>query len=249
MKTTKLLTILVITTNMLLVNSHVLANQTTKIEASQPKTETQSYQSLDEIHQLVTKHVKQKIDQKIFDPKIQLRKLSPQLHLPQCKTPLQLVDKDLENIVGRITISVLCEQPKWRVYVPVIVEGNMPVIISTHGILKRAVIKAEDVQKTLLNYKNVPSGAMININKVIGMRTKSSIGPNRVIKINDLQPQFWVFKDKQVDIITRIGGIEVKTRGTALNDAVADEQVKIKNNASEKIIKGIVIAPNKVLVP
>lgn len=247
MQTIKLFSILVIVANMLLVSSPATANQTANIETQQ--TKTQSYQSLDEIHQLVTKHVKQKIDQKIFDPKIQLRKLSPKLRIPQCQTSLQLIDKDLENTVGRMTISVHCRQPKWRVYVPVTVEGNIPVIISTHGILKHAVIKAEDVRETLLNYKNVPSGAMININKVIGMRAKRSIGPNNVIKINNLQPQYWVFKNKQVDIITRIGGIEVKTRGTALSDAVADEQVKVQNNTSEKVIKGIVIAPNKVLVP
>ncbi len=225
------------------------ANQSINQHPSPTEPETQVYQSLEEIHELVLKHVKQKIDQKIFDPTIQLRKLTPDLKLPKCLIPLRLVDKNLENVAGRMTISVFCNKPNWRVFVPVTVEGKKPVVISTHGILKRAVIKPGDVRQVLLNYKHIPSGGMIDPNKVIGMRTKKAIAPNAVIKIRDLQPPYWVFKNKQVNIITRIGGIEVKTKGTALDDAVADEQVRVKNNASEKIIKGIVIAPNAVLIP
>lgn len=235
--------------NLSFVYSHAQANQSINQPSSQIEPETQSYQSLEEIHALVLKHVKQKIDQKIFDPTIQLRKLTPDLKLSKCLTPLQLVDKNLENVAGRMTISVFCGKPNWRVFVPVTVEGKQPVVVSAHGILKRAVIKEDDVQQILLNYKHIPSGAMIDPNKVIGMRTKKAIGPNSVVKIRDLQPPYWVFKKKQVTIITRIGGIEVKTRGTALDNAVANEQVRIRNNTSKKIIKGIVIAPNTVLIP
>ncbi|MDX1353487.1 MAG: flagellar basal body P-ring formation chaperone FlgA [Thiomicrorhabdus sp.] len=233
----------------LLIVSNVYANQEQNYANAQPESHSASYQALDEIHELVTNHVKQKIDQKIFDATIQLRKLTPELKIPKCLSNLELVDKDLSNISGRMTISVFCQQPKWRVFVPVTVKGKQPVVISTNGILKRAVIKESDVKQTLMDYKAIPSGGMIDVSKVIGMRAKKAIPPNTVIKVRDLQPPYWVFKNKQVNIITRIGGIEVKTRGTALESGVADEQVPIRNNTSEKIIKGIVVAPNTVLVP
>ena len=249
MKNIKQFVILSLSLCLLLPFSSTYGNEEQSVITPQNKSNTTAYQPLDEIHQLVTNHVKQKIDQKIFDASIQLRKLTPELKIPLCKSNLELLDKDLSNIAGRMTISVFCRQPKWRVFVPVTVEGKQPVVMTTHGILKRAVIKEGDVKQVLLNYKRIPSGGMVDVSKVVGMRTKKAIAPNTVIKVRDLQPPYWVFKNKQVNIITRIGGIEVKTRGTALESAVADEQVPIRNNTSEKIIKGIVIAPNTVLVP
>lgn len=208
-----------------------------------------TYQSLDEIHQLVTNHVKQKIDQKIYEASIILRKLSPEIKLAHCQSSIQIEDKNLDSIAGRMTISARCLQPKWRVFIPVTVDGKQYAVISTKGILRKAVIKAEDVKQALINYRKIPSGSMINVSKVIGMRAKKPIAPNQILKIRDLQPPYWVFKNQQVTIVTRIGEIEVKTNGTALKSGVVDEQVPIKNSSSQKIIRGIVIAPNTVLVP
>lgn len=218
-------------------------------EANLYRDKSPAFQSIDEIHNLVTLHVKQKIDQKIFEPTIQLRKLSPEIRLKPCQSEIQIEDKNLDNLTGRMTISAVCLNPKWRVYVPVTVNGKQPVVISTKGILKKAVIKKEDVKQVLIHYKKIPSGSMVNISKAIGMRAKKSIAPNQILRIRDLQPPYWVFKNQQVNVITRIGEIEVKTTGTALKSAVADEQVSIKNNSSKKTIKGIVVAPNTVLVP
>ncbi len=211
--------------------------------------ETSEYQSIEKIHQLVENHVKQKIDQQLFEPEIQLRKLPHDLQLPNCQSALELIDNRIEKTAGRMTIRVLCPQPKWQVFVPVNVEGKKPLVVSAKAILKRAVITEEDVKQEYVSYKQIPTGSLVDINKAIGMRTKRAIGANQPIKVRDLQPPFWVFKNKEVNIITKIGDIEVKTKGIALKNGVVDEQVPVKNSSSEKIINGIVIAPNTVLVP
>ena len=207
------------------------------------------FQSLDDIHQLVENHVKQKVDQQLFDINIQIRKLSPELNLPNCQSPLQLIDNRLNRVAGRMTIRVMCAKPKWQVFVPVNVDGKKPLIISAKAILNRAVITHEDVKQVYVSYKKIPSGSLVNINKAIGMRAKRAIGANQPLKIRDLQPPFWVYKNKEVTIITRTAGIEVKTKGTALKSGVIDEQVPVANSKTKKIIYGIVIAPNTVLIP
>lgn len=208
-----------------------------------------STQSIDEIHELVRNHVKQKVDQHIFEASIRLRKLSPDLRLKQCEKPLQVIDNRLDKTAGRMTIRVKCLQPKWQVFVPVTVDGKLPVVVAAKAIIKRAVITSEDVKQVLIPFKKVPSGVLVDINKAIGMRAQNAIGANETIIVRNLEPPYWVFKNKQVNIITRIGGIEVRTKGTALKSGVVDEQVAVKNSKSEKIIYGIVIAPNTVLVP
>jgi len=209
----------------------------------------QGYQSIEEVHQLVEKHAKQKVDQQLFEAEILMRKLSPDLKLPKCQIPLELIDNRLDKLAGRMTIRVICQQPKWQVFVPVTIEGKKPLVISAKAILKRAVITPEDVKQVLVSYKKIPSGSLVDINKAIGMRAKRAIGANQPIKVRDLQPPYWVFKNKEVGIITRIGGIEVKTKGIALKSGVVDEQIPVKNVSTDKIINGIVIAPNTVLIP
>jgi len=229
---------------------HCFASEQTHAQAMPLNHSSQvENQRIQSIHDLVMNHVKQKIDQKIYEPNITLRKLSPDLKLANCSSSLELLDRSPQNFAGRMTISVSCLAPKWRVFIPVTVDGKQIAVISTKGILKRAVIKPEDIKEVLLPYNKIPSGSMNDAARATGMRTKKAIKPNQVIKIRDLQPPYWVFKNQQVNIITRIGEIEVKTSGTALASGVADEQVPIKNNSSKKIIKGIVIAPNTVLVP
>ncbi|NPA72378.1 MAG: flagellar basal body P-ring formation protein FlgA [Gammaproteobacteria bacterium] len=206
-------------------------------------------QSLDEIHNLVMEHIKQKVDQQIIDPKISIRKLNTQLHLQNCKTPLTLKDRNPNNYTGRMTITVHCGNPFWRVFVPALVDGKKYVVVSTKGILKGAVIKSEHIKRVLFPYKKVPRGSIVNLQTAVGMRTKKNIHANKIIKIKDLQPPYWVFKNQAVSITTYIGSIKVETKGIALKSGVEQQQIPVRNSSSKKVIKGIVIAPNHILIP
>lgn len=239
------LALLLAFTSGLSVAATAVSAETTKID----QAKTAALHSVDEIHNLVKNHVKQKIDQQLFEPKIRLRKLSTELQLPACKVPLQLIDNRMEKVAGRMTIRVQCIQPKWQVFVPVNVDGKKPLVISAKAILNRAVITSEDVTQVYVSYKKIPNGSLVDINKAIGMKAKRPIGANQPIKARDLLPPYWVFKNKQVNIITRIGDIEVKTKGTALKSGVIDEQVPVENLKTKKVVMGIVIAPNTVIIP
>lgn len=217
-------------------------------QAHQP-AQTAVYQELDKIHQVVLEYIKQKIDQQLLEPEIKLRKLSKGIQLPSCQMPLELIDSRTEKIAGRMTIRVMCPSPKWQVFVPATVDGKKAVIKTAKAIIKRAVITREDVKQVLISYKKIPSGSLVDINKAIGMRAKRAMGANKIIKARNLQPPYWVFKNKEVTIITKIGDIEVKTKGKALKSGVDNEQVPVENLKSKKIINGIVIAPNTVLIP
>ena len=232
---------------MLLVTAFaILTNPLLSLQANQTNHSSQAH---DEIYTLASEYLKQKTDQKIFEVAFEVKKFSRTLILPRCQSPLILKDRNPNSVSGRITLSVSCEQPTWRVFIPVVITGKLPVILSTKGIPKQAVIKEEHVKRTLLSYKKVPKGRLIDINTAIGMRAVRAIPANKVLKIKDLSPPYWVFKNQQVNIISRIGGIEVRAIGVALKNGVEQEQVPIKNTSSQKTIKGIVIAPNTVLIP
>lgn len=217
-----------------------------KAFAQTPVTQLQDHKTL---YNLALQHLKQKVDQQLFNPKFNIQKISKHLKLKQCLTEPYIEDKAPENITGRNTLRVICEQPKWKVFLSTTTDGDLPVVISTQGILKQAVIKVEDVKQVLMPYKKVKRDSFQHSQKLIGMRAKRAIGPNRVITVRMVEPPYWVFKNKEVEIITSIGGIQIKTKGIALQSGVEQQQIVVKNLSSKKNIKGIVVAPNRVWVP
>lgn len=217
--------------------------------ASQNTYADSANQSLDELYQLVQKHLKQKADQKLFDIKINIQEFSNRLKLPKCETPVEIQDRRPEKYSGRMTLKLFCPQPEWKLYVTANIEGKLPIVVSARGILKEAVITKGDVKQILVPYQKHKRGALININEAIGMRAKKSIGANTILTVRLLQRPYWIFKDNSVTIVTYVGNLKVESFGIALGDGIKGQQVPIRNSSSNKIVKGIVIAPNTVQIP
>lgn len=209
----------------------------------------QTFQSPKKLNEIVLEHLKQKVDQKLNSPVISINPISKRLRLARCETPIQLQDKSPEKITGRVTIRLSCSKPAWKLFVTANIDGKLPVIVSTNGILKQTVIQKTDIKRIYLPYKKVRRGSMQSLEKVIGMRAKKSIGPNKVISINFLQPPYLVFKNQPINIVSHIGKLKVEMAGVALQSGTKQQQISFKNNSSNRVLKGIVIAPNTVWVP
>ena len=221
----------------------------TSLVAVEIVADVNKHQSLDELHLQTMEYLKQKIDQKLIDPQIQLKKLNPRIQLPQCKSELQFIDRTPTKLAGRTTIGIKCQQPSWQTFVSAYIDGKLSVVVSTKGIHKQAVIKSEDIILKDIHYKKVPSDALISLENAIGMRTKKNISANKILTLRSLQPPYWVLKKQPVSILTKIGQIEIRAKGIALENGIENQHIDIKNISSQKTIKGIVIAPNTVMVP
>lgn len=206
-------------------------------------------QSLEEIHELVYEQVKQNIDQQIHEAQIDVRSLPSTLTLPQCSMPLELSQRDPSQIHGRLTVSVNCTQPSWRVFVSVNIDGKIPAIVSTQGILRQAVINKDDVELKLTPLNEIRRGSLQSLDNVIGMRAKRAIPANRVLTLQMLDIPYWVVEKEEVTLVTRVGGVEIKTTGIALEDGMQQDQVTVKNINSDITVTGIVIAPKTVEIP
>lgn len=206
-------------------------------------------QSLEEIHELVYEQVKQNIDQQIHEAQIDVRSLPSTLTLPQCSTLLELSQRDPSQIHGRLTVSVNCTQPSWRVFVSVNIDGKIPAIVSTQGILRQAVINKDDVELKLTPLNEIRRGSLQSLDNVIGMRAKRAIPANRVLTLQMLDIPYWVVEKEEVTLVTRVGGVEIKTTGIALEDGMQQDQVTVKNINSDITVTGIVIAPKTVEIP
>ncbi len=207
------------------------------------------FESKQKLHSIALEHLKQKTAQKIKNRKISISPISSRLKLKTCLEAITIEDKSPEKRLGRMTLKLTCPLPKWKLFIVANIGGELPVVVSTNGIIQQTTITKEDVKITYLPYKKIRNGAMKNIDSVIGMRTKKSISPNKIITINMLEPPYLVFKNQPITIVSYIGNLKVTSKGIALKNGTKEEQIPFKNISSGKTLKGMVIAPNKILVP
>ena len=206
-------------------------------------------QSLEAVHQAVFDHLKQNLDQRIIELQIKIRPLSQNLTLPACEQELTLTNRSRNNLFGRQTLIVECLNPSWRTFVTAEVDGKIMAVVANRGILRQAFIQPADVSLEAVELSEVRRGWLEELDNVILMRAKRAIRPNTVITLQMLDIPYWVTENQEVNLITRISGLEIRASGVALNNGMAQEQVDVRNIQSNIIVKGIVIAPNTVLVP
>ncbi|SIN78196.1 flagella basal body P-ring formation protein FlgA [Sulfurivirga caldicuralii] len=209
------------------------------------------FQDWSPAYEQLANQIKQKIGQDLINPKISIQPLGKRTRLPACKTPvsIQLPDNTRRKLTGRFTALVRCNEPHWKVFISYRISGQRPVMVSTTLIPRMATIKADMVAQRLIDASQVPRQGATQPDQVIGKRARRAIAAGQIITAQMLLPPYWVFRNKPVILMTRIGTIEIRTKGIALRDAVENEVVEVRNLRSGRKVRGMVIAPNTVLVP
>lgn len=207
------------------------------------------FQAFDRIYQTIRQDIENKLAGHLHQAEIEINQVSQRLQLAPCQSDITIKDRRPEKMAGRKTYEVRCQSPNWQFYVTAQISGKLPVVKTTRAILKQAVIDASDVTLDYVPYNRVRRNTIVKLDTVIGMRAKRAIGPNETLNARQLQPPYLVFEDQPVNLITRIGNIQVESAGLALDNATLHQQVKVRNLSSESIVKGVVIGPNQVEVP
>jgi len=208
-----------------------------------------AFQSFDRVYETIRQDLENKLSGHLHQAEIEINQVSQRLQLPSCQSDITIKDRRPEKMAGRKTYEVRCQTPSWQFYVTAQISGKLPVVKTTRAILKQAVIDASDVTVEYVPYNRVRRNTIVKLDTVIGMRAKRAIGPNETLNARQLQPPYLVFEDQPVNLITRIGNIQVESAGLALDNATLHQQVKVRNLSSESVVKGVVIGPNQVEVP
>jgi flagella basal body P-ring formation protein FlgA len=202
------------------------------------------------VYEAIHSLLKQKLDQNLKNPNITIQEIGKRTRMPRCRKPLQYRLLQPQRVgPGRHTVIVQCPEPAWKLFIAARIKAHIPVVVSTAIIPRHSLIRPEQLQQRIIDTTGLPHGALHDPAQAVGMRARRAIAPGTIIKAQMLLPPYWVYKGKPVMLITRIGNIEVRARGIAQKNAVENEMVAVKNERSGKIVRGIVTAPNTVVVP
>lgn len=206
----------------------------------------QSHQS---ILDMAVAHVEEREAQ--FAGKVQVTALSldRRLRLAQCDQPLQSYESPNGLKPGRAVVGVRCNgSSPWKIYVPVKIATLQSVVVLKRPLSKGQMIAAADLALVERDTSRLHKRYFSSLDGLVGMRSKRSLQPGKVLTANMLAANQLIKRGGQVEILARAGGLQVRMKGKALESAGRGQPIRVRNKTSGREVTGIVIGPGLVLV-
>ena len=89
-------------------------------------------------------------------------------------------------------------------------------------------------------------GYSINIDDIVGKEVKYTINKGDAFRTSMLDAPLAIKRGDEVVMEASIGSIRVSSNGTAISDGRIGQQIRVKNNQSERVINARVVGPGKV---
>ncbi|WP_318483420.1 flagellar basal body P-ring formation chaperone FlgA [Photobacterium leiognathi] len=168
--------------------------------------------------------------------------------LPSCPTPLGFSSQDNQaQPIGRLKRQVKCESTpmNWQFNATIYVEITLPVLVAKTQINRNEMITSDMLSHQSIRLKS-PKAIMTSTDQTIGLYTTRRVRQGQLITENLLKKLFLINKGDEVLIVAKKGEFEASTKGIALEHGKMNEQIKIQNKNSHKVISGRVFAQGKV---
>jgi len=197
-----------------------------------------------EIEQLVASYLKENI--KVPDEGqvlISVATLDPRITINPCQSVLNI--NLPENVNSRnLNVKITCSDlTPWYIYLPAKVEITLPVLVAKNTIFKGSMISNDNIEIHYIASYKIRGEVLKDKSIVIGAKAKRRIAKGRSISKKSICV---VCKGDTVVIIASSDNFSIKTQGVSLNSGNINEQIKVKNTRSKRVITATVKAINRV---
>lgn len=180
---------------------------------------------------------------------IQINQLDPRLRLPLCDQDLTTSLESPAQPIGRVTVRVRCEgSSPWTVFVPGQVRLYRHVLIVSRPLKRETVLTAADLSLLERDVGLLNQGYLTSLDQALGKKLTRTLLPDQVLAPVHLQQAEAIRKGDQVVISARSAAVNVRMPGEALSDGAPGEQIRVRNQRSQRVIKARVIGPGQVEV-
>jgi flagella basal body P-ring formation protein FlgA len=181
---------------------------------------------------------------------IEVKQLDPRLRMPFCDKDLTASLEGSPKPIGRVTVRVRCEGGSpWTVFVPAQVHLFRDVVTVVRPMKRDAIVSDGDVALRERDVGLLGQGFLDSLDQAVGQKVVRPTVIDQILTPVHLEQPELVKKGDQVVIIARSGSMSVRMPGEALSDGGFNEQIRVKNLNSQRVIKANVTAPGQVEVP
>ena len=174
--------------------------------------------------------------------------LNPRLQLVDCTVPLRAAVAKSTNARPRLAVPVQCPQPDgWTARVTVKLQLFRPVLVTNRPLLRGDGLSAADVRVEERDVTHLGYGYLENLEQVARRTLSRALPSDSVLTPAALGGRRMVRAGDRVQMIARLGDIEVRANGVALGSGDNGARLRVRNDSSGKIVDGMVSAPGEVI--
>ena len=174
--------------------------------------------------------------------------LDPRLQLAACAEPLRAIVAGDAEAAPRMTVPVQCPQPGgWIVRVPLQLQLFRTVLVTNRPLLRGDGLGAADVHAEERDVTRLGYGYLENLDQVAGRTLNRAVASGSVLTPGALGGRRMVRAGDHVQMVARLGGIEVRVDGVALGSGDNGARLRVRNESSGKVVDAMVHAPGVVL--
>ena len=135
-----------------------------------------------------------------------------------------------------------------RFLVTAMVDDWREIPVVNKSLPRGTIITASDIDLIRANLFHQPQDVVLEPNAVIGKRVKSRLRQGTVLRKRAIDIPPIIPSGRKVTMINKDGPFQATASGVAIQDGFKDEQIKIKNEQSRKIVVGLVVDESTVAV-
>jgi len=177
-----------------------------------------------------------------------LPSLDTRIGQADCSTPPALSVRDQGQTSARVNVLVSCSDG-WSLYLPVDLTIFRQIVVANRPLAVGSTIGSDDVQLAEADVGQLLGQYITDPADAVGMGVKRGIGQGRPVVTQQLEAPLLIRRGDAVIISAESSAMAVKMPGIAMTDGRRGEQIRIKNQASSRIIDARVVGPGQAMVP
>lgn len=143
------------------------------------------------------------------------------------------------------TVQVRCpsegsRNPAWSLYVPFQRNYLTTMIVARHFLAPGAVIEKTDVSRKAVQINAETGPICTHLSEVTGHTLRAGVPEGSPLRPQNLASPLLIRQGERVILEAHYGDVMAKAVGTALNDARVGDSLLVRNNASHKVLTGVV---------
>lgn len=176
---------------------------------------------------------------------ISVARLDPRIIIKSCESPLQAHSQE-QTKVRNINVKISCEgDSPWKIYISAKVEISEAVLVAKKTISKGDVLDTSNVELSYVAINKLRGERLTDSNIVFGAKAKKRISQGKTISKRSI---CLVCKGDVVTITASSSSFSIKTQGVAINSGNINEQIRVRNSRTNKIITGKIKSLNQVVI-
>lgn len=204
-----------------------------------------AWQSVASVRDAALRHAREAVP---ADARLEAGRLDERLHLSAC--PAALLTRTSSETPTALSVEVRCEtaQAAWKLFVPVSVSVQVPVLVTKRALARGQAVTAADVEVQTRDRASLGSAWLSSVDELQAGVLARFVVPGSVLTPSLFASARVVRRGQSVTLVGLSGGFEVRAQGKALADAGAGERVRVENLSSRRVVEGQVRPDGSVLV-